>query len=155
MKRLLGRDSLLTVPAESVAELSFVIEREMAATPERLYDAWVRQLDTWFAAPGEISMRDALSPFWFATMHEGARHSHYGRFLVLDEPSTIEMTWVTGRMWTDGAETVVRVELVPQGAGTALTLRHGGFYDEAARRRHLDAWPAVLEHLDRSLSGDG
>jgi uncharacterized protein YndB with AHSA1/START domain len=155
MKRLHGRDSLLTVPAESVAELSFVIEREMAATPERLYDAWVRQLDTWFAAPGEISMRDALSPFWFATMHEGARHSHYGRFLVLDEPSTIEMTWVTGRMGTDGAETVVRVELVPQGAGTALTLRHGGFYDEAARRRHLDAWPAVLEHLDRSLSGDG
>ncbi|HEY1761860.1 MAG TPA: SRPBCC domain-containing protein [Acidimicrobiales bacterium] len=87
-------------------------------------------------------------------MHEGTCHSHYGRFLVLDEPSVIEMTWVTGHMGTDGAETVVRVELAPRGAGAALALHHGGFYDEPARQRHLDSRPMVLAQLDRTLSGE-
>jgi uncharacterized protein YndB with AHSA1/START domain len=155
MKRLHRRDRFLNVTSEPASELSFVVERAMTATPEQIYDAWVRRLDTWFSAPGELSMRDALVPFWFATMHEGSRHSHYGRFLVLDEPSTIEMTWVTGRMGTDGAETLVRVDLAASGNGTALALRHSGFYDEAATQRHRDAWPAVLAHLDRSLNGNG
>lgn len=132
-------------------DLSLSVERAMAATPQQIYDAWVCHLDSWFAAPGSISMRDELVPFWFATEHEGARHSHYGRFLVLDEPRVIEMTWVTGRNGTDGAETVVRVELLPTETGTALVLSHSGFYDDAARDRHLDAWPGVLEHLDYTL----
>ncbi len=130
---------------------SLSVKRAMVATPQQIYDAWVRHLDTWFAAPGSISMRDELVPFWFAAEHEGARHSHYGRFLLLDEPSVIEMTWVTGRYGTDGAETVVRVELLATETGTALALRHSGFYDDAARDRHLDAWPRVLEHLDHTL----
>ncbi|HEV7958492.1 MAG TPA: SRPBCC domain-containing protein [Acidimicrobiales bacterium] len=132
-------------------DVSLLVERAMAAPPRQIYDAWVRHLDTWFAAPGSISMHDGLVPFWFATEHEGARHSHYGRFLTLDEPSVIEMTWVTGRGGTNGAETVVRVELMPAATGTALTLRHSGFYDEVARDQHLEAWPRVLEHLDHRL----
>jgi uncharacterized protein YndB with AHSA1/START domain len=146
--------SLQIVPPDDAADFSFVIERTMTASPEQIYDAWVRHLDTWFAAPGVISMRDELAPFWFATEYEGVRHSHYGRFLVLDEPSTVEMTWVTGRRGTDGADTVVRVELSPEGTGTALTLRHSGFYDEVARHQHLEAWPRVLEHLDDTLNND-
>jgi hypothetical protein len=149
VKRLSVSDSLLVMPNDD--DSSLLVEHTMAAAPWQIYDAWVRHLDTWFAAPGSISMQDELIPFWFATEHEGARYSHYGRFLVLDEPSVIEMTWVTGRNGTDGAETVVRVELLPTESGTALTLRHGGFYDDAARDRHLDAWPRVLEHLDRTL----
>ena len=130
---------------------SFVVERMMTANAHQLYDAWVRHFDTWFAEPGSISMRDTLSPFWFSTFHEGVHYSHYGRFLTLEEPHLIEMTWVTGRNGTDGAETVVRVELADAASGTRLSLRHGGFYDEAAARRHRDSWPAILEHLDDVL----
>ncbi len=123
----------------------------MVASPERLYDAWLHHLDTWFTAPGAISMRDDLSPLWFATEFDGVRYSHYGRYLILDEPRLIEMTWVTGRNGTDGAETVVRVELAPLGTGAALTLHQRGFYVDRAMNQHREAWPSVLEHLDLSL----
>jgi uncharacterized protein YndB with AHSA1/START domain len=151
VKRLSVSDSLQVMSNDDASSL--FVERTMAATPSQIYDAWVRHLDTWFAAPGSISMHDELAPFWFATEHEGSRHAHYGRFLVLDDPSVIEMTWVTGRNGTDGAETIVRVELSAVETGTALALRHCGFYDEVARDRHLEAWPRVLEQLDNTLQG--
>jgi hypothetical protein len=63
----------------------------------------------------------------------------------------IEQTWVTGRIGTDGAETVVRVELESLEVGTNLRPAHSGFYDEASARRHRDSWPQILEHLDVTL----
>ena len=90
-------------------------------------------------------------PYWFNVVQEGERYAHYGRYLRVESGRLIEQTWVTGRNGTDGAETVVRVELTPSEAGTELRLTHGGFYDEASSRRHRDSWPQILEHLDATL----
>jgi uncharacterized protein YndB with AHSA1/START domain len=78
-------------------------------------------------------------------------HPQYGRFLTLETDRLIELTWVTGRIGTEGAETVVRVELRPSGEGTELRLSHIGFYDAAAAERHR-AWEVILEGLDKQLS---
>ena len=134
-------------------ERELTLEREMRASPSAVYRAWTEGFDTWFAQPGVIRMRPEVGePFFFETEYKGARHSHYGRFLTLEQDRFVELTWMTGRGGTAGAETIVSVELSPNGRGTHLRLRHGGFYDEASLEQHRDAWVHVLAAQDDLIS---
>ena len=136
--------------------ISFMIEQTMNASPPEIFHAWTEAFDAWFASPGAIRMSPAVGePYWFEVIHEGSRHPHYGRFLVLERDRVIEQTWVTGRDGTEGAETVVRVELDPTGRGTILRLMHSGFANEESAHRHAGAWPQILTHLDEVLTGSG
>ncbi|MFD7627540.1 SRPBCC domain-containing protein [Streptomyces sp. NPDC059851] len=136
------------------------VERAMLASPHALYRAWTEQFDRWFAAPGSVLMRPEVdAPFFFETEPAGdppgPGHPHYGRFLRLEPDRLVELTWVTGRAGTAGAETVVTVRLGPHPVGTRLQLIHAGFYDETARDNHASAWPHVLAHQDQVLAGNG
>lgn len=134
---------------------SLVVEREMHASPSAVYRAWTEEFDSWFATPGLIRMRaDEGEPFVFLVEHEGQVSPHYGRFITLERDRLVELTWVTGRMGTEGAETVVTVEFEPGDYGrTHLRLTHAGFYDQAGVQRHDAAWEHhVLPHLDATLN---
>jgi uncharacterized protein YndB with AHSA1/START domain len=129
------------------------VEREMSASADQIYEAWTERFELWFARPGSVRMRaEAGEPFFFETEHEGRRHPHYGRFLQLDPARRVELTWMTGSPGTNGAETVVRLDLTSSGAGTLVRLTHSGLSGETDAIRHREAWPQVLAHLDEQLA---
>jgi uncharacterized protein YndB with AHSA1/START domain len=134
------------------------VERDFALPANTLYLAWTERFDLWFAVPGSVLMRPAVdAPFFFETEFKlknaaaAKRHAHYGRFLRLVTDRLIELTWVTGEGGTEGAETIVTVELEAAGERTHLRLTHTGFAGEAARDRHQNAWPMVLDHLEHQF----
>ncbi|MET8651917.1 MULTISPECIES: SRPBCC family protein [Nocardia] len=143
-------DQPIRFPDLSARPHELKVERVMSAPPALLYAALTQGFDIWFAAPGSVLMKPAVNePFFFETEHAGNRYPHYGRFLRLEPERLVELTWVTGADGTEGAETVVTFQFVHQPRGIRLRLRHAGFPNEAARDRHLVAWPLVLEQLDR------
>jgi uncharacterized protein YndB with AHSA1/START domain len=151
--------SAVRLPDLSDRPLHLTLERGFPLQASVLYEAWTRHLDHWFAAPGSVVMRaEVNAPFFFETEYKPKshmavrRHPHYGRFLRLVPNQLVQMTWVTGAGGTEGAETIVTIELIPYGDSTSLRLTHSGFANETARNAHEHAWPMVLEHLEQQLT---
>ena len=144
-------------PDLSARPLQTTCESSVHAKPHEVYAAWTERFDLWFAQAGTVSMvPEPGRPYFFYNRDEWGRHPHYGRFLELTENQLVEMTWMTGNgtaEGTEGAETILRIELVPKGEGTEVRLTHSGFVSEKSRAGHEENWPLALRSLDEALRG--
>ncbi|MEH6937709.1 SRPBCC domain-containing protein [Bacillus sp. JJ664] len=140
---------IVSYPNLSNRPYSLQVEREMEVSIDVLYHAWTEGFGSWFAAPDSVIMEAKVnSVFFFETEFNEMRHPHYGRFLKLEQNRLVEITWITAGT---KAETVVTVEFVSKDRGVMIKLTHAGFSDELSRNQHEEAWPYVLEQLDKRM----
>lgn len=147
--------STLARPDISDRPFILTVEHTFNLPAKVLYKAWTEEFGKWFASPQSVVMEPTVDkPFFFETEYKfetkqpARRHPHYGRFLKLNPNKLIEMTWVTGKGGTEGAETIVTVELTPGEGETHLRLTHSGFPTVSSKDGHTKAWPEVLRHLN-------
>lgn len=146
-------------PDLSTRPLQMTCAHTVTAKPADVYAAWTERFDIWFAQAGTVSMvPEPGRPYFFYNRDAWGRHPHYGRFLDLEKNQLVEMTWMTGNgtaEGTEGAETILRIELVPKGAGTEIRLTHSGFVSEESCSGHEENWPLALKELDVALGRQG
>ena len=143
-------------PDLSARPLRMTCAHTITARPDEVFAAWTEGFDTWFAQAGTLALvPEPGRPFFFYNRDEWGRHPHYGRFLEVRDNQLIEMTWMTGNgtsEGTEGAETVLRIELVPRGEATEVRLTHSGFVSAQSLNGHEENWPLALEILDAALT---
>ena len=128
--------------------VSLTVNRRLSAPPERVYRAWTdpATYKAWFKPTRLIFRAGVDELFHWDAQFEGRGWPHNGRWLRLEKPRLLEMTWVSEA--TQGMESIVRVELKPQGSGTDLTLTHSNLPDEKSRKDHERGWTSIVASLD-------
>ena len=134
----------------TIKTIDFNLNRTIPAKPAEVFDAWLDPNHP--ASPWHGMKRAIVQPKkdgLFYRMHlsddEKFELAHYGRFIVVDRPKRIGHTWVSQH--TRGLESVVTVDLKPQGDQTMLTLRHEGVPDDEMGRLHELGWKHYLDAL--------
>ena len=137
----------MTAPSPSVR-----VVRRLPARPEEVFDAWIdaESLRVWMC-PGATHVASAeVDPrvggkFRIVMRAAQGDVEHSGRYREIRRPERLVFTWASNN--TGGRETLVTIELRPQGAETELTLTHEGLADEDARTRHRAGWTSIVEKL--------
>ncbi len=142
-------DTVTSVPA-------LYLRRTYSASPARVYEAWTTsELLARFLGPGDVQARvpefDArIGGRFRIEMHRPDAEAYvaYGEIRELVPNARIVMTWT----WeeddpADERETMLTIELTPNGTGTDLELTHTQLASLDSRERHAEGWNAILDQF--------
>jgi uncharacterized protein YndB with AHSA1/START domain len=132
------------------------ITRSIAATPERVFDAWLdpemarRFL---FATPTGELVRVEIDgrvggQFTIVRREHDRDIEHVGEYLTIDRPRKLVFTFGVPAFSAQFTEVTVEVE--PAAGGCTLTLTHEGVPSEWVERTR-DGWGGILTGLDAAL----
>ena len=151
----------MSTKAESATE-TLRLERTLNATPERVYRAFTEPalLKQWHA-PGDYAAESVeadvrVGGTYSITMKSpaGTEHTTRGTYQEVVPNERLVYTW----RWQDEAhdvgETLVTIQLQPEGEATRLTLTHERFPNGKARESHQQGWTGCLDNFERRMTGD-
>ena len=142
---VLGLNAPPIVSAQSDKSITIHQEIDFTASPQQLYEALLdsKQFAEFFGRPAEIN-REVGGAFSLFKGHI------IGRNVELIPNERIVQAWrvVT---WPEGAYSIVRFELKPQGSGTRLVLDHIGFpeglHDHLAAGWEENYWSLLKKYF--------
>ena len=136
-----------------------VLERRFAASPQTVYAAWTtpEHIALWWGpnvgdrSHAEIDLRLGGHFKILTDAADGDQHEVSGVYREIVPNRKLVFTWA----WrsTPERESLVTIDIVPDGDGTRLTLTHEQLFDEAARERHVEGWTVALAKLGELVTG--
>jgi uncharacterized protein YndB with AHSA1/START domain len=142
---------------QSTVKPSLILKRRLNAPPAKVFSAWTdpQKVMRWMGPEGVVGLNAEADPRvggrfrWVMQSPDGETHDVSGiyREVVTDRKLVFTWAWKS----TPERESLVTIELKPDGDGTLLTLTHEQFFDEAARDRHRHGWTGSLDKLERYI----
>ena len=130
----------------------FILEREFAARPEDLFNAWTdaTMLSRWFGCSNDqlwnVHAWDVREggPINVSLDFDGKPYEVRGEFLIVDPPRHLRYRWE--------ADETVDVTFEPRGSGTLLRLEHRWQPTKEDRSMINSGWNNALEQLHHALA---
>jgi uncharacterized protein YndB with AHSA1/START domain len=141
---------------------SLSLTRRINAPPAKVFAAWTdpQKIKRWWGPEAtdetllaETDVRVGGRFRIVFRMASGEEHDVRGVYREVAPNEKLVFTWSWRTM--PERESLVRIELQPDGAGTLLTLTHEQFFDEAARDSHRQGWTGALQKLARLFAAGG
>ncbi len=142
---------------DTATELSLETSRTIAASREKLFDAWLNpEMLAQFMMPApNMTVPEAKSD-----AREGGRFRivmragdqdlpHEGTYKTIDRPNRLAFTWESP--FSTLEDSTVTVDFAEAKDGTEVTLRHVRFPSEEIRDNHQGGWTSILEALAKTV----
>ena len=136
------------------AKPSLTLKRRIKASPEKVFAAWTDPvlMARWLGPVGTIQLVAKTDPrpggrYEMKMRMPDDEHNVSGVYREFVPNRKLVFTWAWRTM--PERESLVTVELKPDGDGTLLTLTHAQFFDEQARNRHEGGWTGTLGKLEQ------
>ena len=131
---------------------SLTLKRRIKAAPAKVFAAWTDPalMARWLGPVGTVELTAKTDlrvggRFEMKMKMPDDEHNVSGVYREIVPNQKLVFTWAWRTM--PERESLVTVELKPDGDGTLLTLTHSQFFDEEARDRHEGGWSGTLGKL--------
>jgi uncharacterized protein YndB with AHSA1/START domain len=143
---------------QTATKPSLTLKRRLKAPPAKVFAAWTdpEKVKGWMG-PGdgkvlnvECDPRVGGRYRWVMQSPDGEVHDVSGVYREFVPNHKLVFTWA----WksTPERESLVTVEIKPDGDGSLLTLTHEQFFDEEARDRHQGGWTRALDKFEKFVA---
>jgi len=137
---------------------SLTLKRRFNAPPEKVFAAWIDpgKVKRWMG-PGEVKALSVESDArtggryrWIMQAPSGEQHDVSGVYREVVPNRKLVFTWA----WksTPERESLVTIDIKPDGTGSIMTLTHEQFFDEETRDRHNQGWTGALAKMETYLA---
>ncbi len=137
------------------SSLTLVVQRTIAATPERLFAAWTEpeQLRRWWGPDGatcidpQVDLRVGGRYRIGNRLPDGTVVWIVGEFDVIERPHRLSYSW-----WLEGSPSAVErvtVRFEGRGEATEVIVTHARIASTALRDQHRNGWDGCLAGLSR------